>query len=192
MPPSDKFQLLLNIIHALEKFQDHPQAQFNFSKLCKGLKLLPKEGEELLDMIFRFQSLFRSHLEGFTICKKRRNTTLYLTLKAQSEVEKIETAESHEITINIEHSNVLSDIIYYFQHINIGKGFNLNQNNSELIHKVKHLKNNHPYFFEHRGNGLTYPTKLAIDLGTHILSYKRGNKPIRKINLLNYKITIQN
>lgn len=189
MTPSDKFQLLKHIIRALEKFQDHPDSHFNFSKLCRGLQLLPREGEELLDMVFRFQRLFQSDLRGYTLCKKQKNSTLYL--KLQDQEANLDCIESNEITINTEQGNLLNDIIYYFQHISIGKGFNLNQNGSELIQKVKNLKKIHPYFFEHRGNGLIYPTKLAMDLGMQILAYSRGNKPIKKINLPNYSILIQ-
>jgi len=184
--------MLLHIIYALEKFKDFPNSQFNFSKLISNLGLLPKEGELLLDIIFRCQNLLYTHLNGYLLHKKRKNTTIYLTLRNKSTLESPESFESKEININNEHSNLLSDIIYYFQHVKIGKGFDLNCSGSELIHKVKDLKRIHPYFFEHRGNGLLYPTKLAIDLGTHILLYKRGNKPIRRICLLNYKVTIQN
>lgn len=53
MPLSDMFQSFILIIFALEKFRDHPWADFNLSKLCKVLSILPKEEEELLSMIFR-------------------------------------------------------------------------------------------------------------------------------------------
>ncbi|MFW9782521.1 MAG: hypothetical protein ACFFFB_09590 [Candidatus Heimdallarchaeota archaeon] len=189
MPPSDNLQRFLLIIDALEKFRDHPRAHFNFSKLCRVLKILPKEEKELLNIIFHVQNLFHSLLEDYTIIEKRKNNTIYLELKPKSEID--EKTNKNEISINYEHANLLSDIIYFFQHIKIGKGFYLGKNSSKLIHNVKNLKLKHPYFFEHRGNGLIYLTKIAIDLGVPILAYKRANKPIKQISLSNYLIIIQ-
>ncbi|MFX1497993.1 MAG: hypothetical protein ACFFBH_10725 [Promethearchaeota archaeon] len=189
MPPSDKIKLLLQLIQILEQFKDHPDSHFNFSKLCQGFRLLPREGEELLDIFFRFQNLFLSSLEGYCLYKKRKNTTLYLALEPYSKDINFNN-ESNEIYITSEQINILSDVIYYFQHINIGKGFDLSHNGSELIHKVKNLCKIHPYLFEHHGNGLIYPTKLAIELGTKILAYNRGNKPITKVEFPNYSIII--
>ena len=184
------YQKLYKMIEILEQFQKHPISNFNFSKLAKHFKLDPKEGEELVDLLFCFQDLFHSKLNGYVLCKKRKNTTLYLKLRPKSKVRYSDKIELHEIDLNIAQSNLLSDIIYYFQHIQIGKGFDIRHNGSELIQKVKNLNMNHPYFFEHRGNGLIYPTKLALDLGIQILSYKRGNKPICELIFDNYLIKI--
>ncbi len=190
MPSSWRFQKLHKILNILEQFNEHPNSNFNFSKLEEVLGLLPKEGEELLNLIFQFQDLFHSKLKGYILYKKRKNTNLYLTLKAKSQVKDGDKLEANEINITKAESNLLSDIIYYFQHIKIGKGFDVSYNHSELIQKVKSLKGTHPYFFEHRGNGLIYPTKLAVDLGVQILSYQRGNKPIRELNVNDNKILI--
>lgn len=190
MPSSWRFQKLHKILNILEQFTEHPNSNFNFSKLEEVLGLLPKEGEELLNLIFQFQDLFHSKLKGYILYKKRKNTNLYLTLKAKSQVKDGDKLDTNEINITKAESNLLSDIIYYFQHIKIGKGFDVSYNNSELIQKVKSLKGTHPYFFEHRGNGLIYPTKLAVDLGVQILSYQRGNKPIRELNVNDNKILI--
>jgi len=178
------------MIEILAQFQDHPSANFNFSKLVKQLKLSPKEGEELLDLLFCFQQLFFAKLNGFMLCKKKRNTTLYLKLIEKSKIHDNDNLELHEIDLDNAQSNLLSDIIYYFQHVKIGKGFDIAHNGSELIQKVKKLNILHPYFFEHRGNGLVYPTKLALDLGVQILSYKRANKSITELTLDKYIIKI--
>lgn len=190
MPSSEKIEILLHLIQVLAQFKDHADCHFNFSKLCHGLRLLPKEGEELLEIVFQFQNLFLSSLEGHCLRKNRKNTTLYLVLESYSKETNLNT-ESNEIYITSEHINVLSDTIYYFQHINIGKGFDLNHSGSELMPKVRILYNIHPYLFEHRENGLIYPSKLAIDLGTQILAYSRGNKPLARLELSNYRILIQ-
>ena len=178
------------MIEILEQFREHPSANFNFSKLVRQLKLTPQEGEELLDLLFCFQQLFNAKLNGFMLCKKKKNTTLYLKLLEKSKIHDIDKLEPHEIDLDSAQSNLLSDIIYYFQHVKIGKGFDIAHNGSELIQKVKKLHKFHPYFFEHRGNGLIYPTKLALDLGTQILSYRRANKPVSEVILDDYIVKI--
>ena len=190
MPSSWKIQKLYKILDILKQFNEHPNSNFNFSKLEDVLDLLPKEGEELLNLIFQFQELFNSKLNGYVLYKKRKNTNLYLALKAKSQIKDGDNLEANEINLTKAESNFLSDIIYYFQHIKIGKGFDVSYNNSELIQKVKSLKGTHPYFFEHRGNGLIYPTKLAVDLGVQILAYQRGNKPITELYINDNKILI--
>ncbi|MFX1589475.1 MAG: hypothetical protein ACFFC1_15085 [Promethearchaeota archaeon] len=190
MPLSWKIQKLHKILDILKQFNKHPNSNFNFSKLEEVLGLFPKEGEELLNLIFQFQELFHSKLNGYVLYKKRKNTNLYLALKAKSQIKDGDNLDVNEINITKAESNLLSDIIYYFQHIKIGKGFDVSYNNSELIQKVKCLKGTHPYFFEHRGNGLIYPTKLAVDIGVEILSYQRGNKPITELNINDNKILI--
>lgn len=190
MPSSWKIQKLYKILDILKQFNKHPNSNFNFSKLEDVLGLLPKEGGDLLNLIFQFQELFHSKLNGYVLYKKRKNKNLYLALKAKSQIKDGDNLNVNEINITKTESNLLSDIIYYFQHIKIGKGFDVSYNNSELIQKVKSLKGTHPYFFEHRGNGLIYPTKLAVDLGVQILSYQRGNKPITELNINDNKILI--
>ncbi|MFX0027203.1 MAG: hypothetical protein ACFE8M_12385 [Candidatus Hermodarchaeota archaeon] len=190
MPSSWRFQQLNKILNIIGQFNKHPNSNFNFSKLEEVLGLLPKEGKELLNLIFQFQELFNSKLKDYILYKKRKNTNLYLTLRPKSQIKDGDKLEANEINMTKAESHLLSDIIYYFQHIKIGKGFNLSYNNSELIQKVRCLKRTHPYFFEHRGNGLIYPTKLALDLGIQILSYKRGNKPITELIINDDKIII--
>ena len=190
MPSSWKIQKLHKILDILKQFNEHPNSNFNFSKLEDVLGLLPKEGEELLNLIFQFQELFHSKLNEYVLYKKRKNTNLYLALKAKSQIKDGDNLEANEINLTKAESNLLSDIIYYFQHIKIGRGFDVSYNNSDLIQKVRSLKGAHPYFFEHRGNGLIYPTKLAVDLGIQILSYQRGNKPITELNVNDNRILI--
>lgn len=188
MCPDDKIQLLYQIIEILKKFQDHPNSYFNYSKLIHCLKINPKEGKELLDIIFQFQEIFHSILKESILIQKSKNNTLYLTLADRSELFDYKTLEIHEIQLNKEQTNLLSDIIYYFQHVKIGKGFNIRYNTSVLIQSVKNLQKIHPYFFEHRGNGLIYPTQLAVTLGNQIRSHNRGNRPLTKLTIDNYII----
>ena len=87
-----------------------------------------------------------------------------------------------------EHVCLISDIIYIFQHVKRGKAFNLNTSDSELIRNLKIMHEAHPYLFNQGGNGLIYPTTLALKLGKLIHSYKKSNKKIK--NLVVDNITI--
>ncbi|GAH75668.1 unnamed protein product, partial [marine sediment metagenome] len=108
----------------------------------------------------------------------------------KSEVKKSITNEPKEIEIEQGQVRVLNDIVYYFLHVKIGKGFDINQNSTELSKKVKELKRAHPYFFEYRGNGLIYPSKLAIETGKAISFYNRSKKLITKLEVEDYLIQI--
>lgn len=187
----DKIQYLNHIIEILEKFQEHPNSNFNFSKLAKYFKLKPNEAEKLLDIVFQFQKIFNSKLNGYVLTKKRKDNTIYLNLIDKSKVYDYNQLESHEIQLSKQQTSLLSDIIYYFQHIKIGKGFDIRYNDSELIRNVKFLSKAHPYLFEHRNNGLIYPSRLAISIGDQILSCNRGNKPPTELAIDEYVIKIK-
>jgi len=122
-------------------------------------------------------------ISDFVLCKKWRNDKYYLMLKPKSEVSSQDLSDLKEIEINQTQMNLLSDVIYYFQHIKIGKGFNIKGNKTELSKKVKQLNRSHPYFFEYRGNGLIYPSKLAVEAGKLIQSYNRSKKTISKLQI---------
>ena len=115
---------------------------------------------------------------------------MYLVLKLKSEVKDFNPIEPIEIEINKEQVKVLSDIVYYFQHIKIGCGFDNKLSTTKLSNKVRELKRFHPYFFEYRGNGLIYPSKLAIETGKVISFYNKGKKLITKLEVEEYLIQI--
>ena len=94
------------------------------------------------------------------------------------------------IKLNHEHIQLLNDIIYYFNHIKIGKAFNSNTHNSALTQKVKKLRKLHPYFFENRGNGTIYPSKLASQLGKTLSLYKKVNRKIQNFEIEGYQIKV--
>ena len=85
---------------------------------------------------------------------------------------------------------MLSDVVYFFQRVKIGKGFDLKRNGTELSRKVKKLKKAHPYFFESKGNGLVYPSKLAVDTGNLILSYDRSKRSFSRLKVGDYAIIL--
>jgi hypothetical protein len=190
MTQSAKIKRLNQVLLALEKFQVRKSSLFSLDKLAEYLKLSASELEEVLKLIFRFQRLFSSIFEGYVLCQKWKNDKTYLVLKTKSEVKEGCVFEPKEIEIARDQVKLLSDIAYFFQRVKIGKGFDLKRNGTELSRKVKELKRSHPYFFESKGNGLVYPSKLAVDAGNLILSYDKSNRSFSRLKIGDYTIKI--
>jgi hypothetical protein len=190
MAQSAKIKQLNQILSALEKFQVRKSSLFNLDKLAEYLKLSASELDVVLEIIFRFQKLFNCVFEGYVLCKKWKNEKAYLILKPKSEVKDSSVLELKEIEIDRDQVKLLSDIVYFFQRVKIGKGFDLKRNNTELSRKVKELKKVHPYFFESKGNGLVYPSKLAVNAGNLVLSYDRSKKSVSKLQIGEYFVKI--
>ena len=190
MAQSVKIKQLHQVISVLEKFQTRKNNLFNLNKLAAYLKTPEEELNEILDIVFSFQHLFSTVFEDFYLYKKWKNNKTYLVLKLKSEVKNLISNEPKEIEINQEEVRVLNDIVYYFQHIKIGKGFEIKQTNTEFSRKIKDLKRSHPYFFEFRGNGLVYPSKLAIEVGKLISFHNKSKKLITKLEVEDYFIQI--
>ena len=185
-----KIKQLNQIVSALKRFQTRKNSLFSLDKLAIYLNLSERDLEEVLELVFQFQNLFNSVISDFVLRRKWRNDKYYLILKPKSEVSKQDLFDMKEVEINQTQVNLLSDIIYYFQHVKIGKGFNVNRNTTELSKKVKQFNRSHPFFFEHRGNGLIYPTKLAVETGMIIQSYNRSKKSISKLQIEDFIIQI--
>ena len=190
MAQSDKIKQLYKIISALEQFQTRKNSLFSLDKLANYLNLSERDMEEVLEVVFRFQALFSSMFEGYILVKKWKNEKTYLTLKLKDEIKNLDLKEPKEIEIDKEQAELLNDVVYYFQHVKIGKGFNVRSNGAELSKKVKQLNRSHPYFFEHRGNGLIYPSKLAVEAGNLIRVYKKSKKTLSKLEILDFLIQI--
>jgi len=190
MSQSTKIRQLHQVLDLLEEFKNRKNCVFNFSKLADLLKISIRDLEEIMNIIFRFQQIFREHFDGQVLCRNWKNNQIYFSLLPESVKRQAPEIMNKEIDISIEHSQILSDIIYYFQHVKIGKGFNLKINETELSKKVKEIHISHPYFFENRGNQLIYPTSLAIHLGSSIRTYTKINRSIRKLQIDDYEITI--
>ncbi|MHA1241434.1 MAG: hypothetical protein ACTSQU_11710 [Promethearchaeota archaeon] len=160
MAQGTKFKQLHQIVSALEKFQTRKNSLFSLDKLANYLNLSERDLEEVLELVFRFQNLFNSVISNFVLRKKWRADKYYLILKPKSEVSSQELSDLKEVEINQTQVNLLSDVVYYFQHVKIGKGFNVNRNTTELSKKVKQFNRTHPFFFEHRGNGLIFSSNI--------------------------------
>lgn len=190
MAQSNKFKQLHQIISALEKFQTRKNNLFSLDKLANYLSMSERDLEEVLELVFRFQNLFSSVFLDSILCRKWRNNKSYLILKPKSEIQNREFSFLKEVEINQSQVNLLSDIIYYFHHVKIGIGFDVKRNGTDLLMKVKQLSRSHPYFFEYRGNGMLYPSKIAVEAGNLIQSYNRSKKTLTKLEIEEYLILI--
>ena len=190
MAQSDKVRQLHQIISAIEQFETRKNSLFSLDKLVNYLNLSEWELKEMLELLFRFQNLFNSVFINHVLVKKWKNNKSYLILKEKRDVRNNGKEEPKEIDIDKEQAKLLNDVVYYFQHVKIGKGFNVRRNGTELSKKVKQFNRSHPYFFEHRGNGLIYPSKLAVEAGKLIQFYKKSKKTISKLEIEEYLINI--
>ncbi|MBY9013162.1 MAG: hypothetical protein KGD70_12375 [Candidatus Lokiarchaeota archaeon] len=190
MAQSVKIKQLHQIISALEKFPTRESSKFSLDKLATYLDLSEQEINEILELVFSFQELFSSVLEDYHLFKKWKNNKTYLVLKLKSEVKNHIPNEPKEIEITQEQIRVLNDIVYYFQHVKIGVGFDIKQTKTEFSRKIKNLKRSHPYFFEYRGNGLIYPSKIALEAGKLISFHNKSKKLIKKLEVEDYLIQI--
>jgi len=190
MALSVKIKQLHQVILALEKFQTRKNSMFSLDKLAMYLNLSDRELNEILELVLSFQELFNSSYEDHILLKKWKNNKGYLVLKLKSDVKNPITHELKEIEIDQEQVSALNDIVYYFLRVKIGKGFNIKQNSTRISKKVRELKRSHPYFFEYRGNGLVYPSKLAVETGKLISFYNKSKKLITRLEIEDYLIQI--
>jgi hypothetical protein len=176
---------LQTLIKLLEHYSQKNHLTLNLIKLTEMMNISQDELDILLEIVFQFQAIFKNGLQTKSLHKVRKNNMCYLSLS---------DCQSSVLNTGIELSkiqcNLLSDMIFEFQYISKGKGFDIRYPSTELIKNIKELKNLHPYFFEYRGNGLVYPTELALKIGKQLEIYNRTNKSVSKITCENYTITI--
>ena len=121
MAQSTKIKQLHQIISALERFQTRKNSLFSLDKLAGYLNMSERDLEEMLELVFQFQNLFNSVYPDYILCKKWKNDKCYLILKPKSEVSSREYPILKEVEINQNQVNLLSDTIYYFQHVRLEK-----------------------------------------------------------------------
>lgn len=185
-----KILLVLNqIVDYLGKFEDHYEKKFNFSKLAQLLKIPNSVIDEIIYLLLNFQEKFEIVFNEYKLHKYRVNNHIYLITERRCENKKSEIPD--KINIFQLQLTLLNDIIYVFKHIKRGKGFDLIQNGSALLGKLKQLKEAHPYLFESKENGLVYPSELGLKLGEIVISYNKSNKKLEEVNIDNHVIKVK-
>ncbi len=182
------------IINALGEFKDRYNKKFNFSKLVEYLKIPSKEIDELIYFILKIQKQFNSVFKDYELKKKIINGQIYLVSeKKKPALNRLYNIifVPENVKLSKEQAKWLSDIIYLFKFVQKGKGFDLkNSHTPELLKNLKNLKDEYPYLFLENGNNLTYPTEIALELGSQILSYNKSNKPIKNLKIKEFKFVI--
>jgi hypothetical protein len=191
MPESLTIQHFKNFVNLLEEFQEHDNYLLNLSKLFEFWKISKEEIEPFVLILIRLQSLITNGTKPVRLFGIWKESQIYLKLKTLKELNSNNSGNFKEIELDLEDSNLLNDAIHYFEHINIGKGFNLKVTNSEFAEKIRTLYKKYPFFFENRGNGTIFPTKLASQLGKTISYYKKSNHILEDINMEGYHIRVR-
>lgn len=181
-------RVLNQIVDYLEKFEYHYEKKFNFSKLIELLNIPKSEVDEIVSLFLNIQDIFENVFNKYRLKKYRAGNQIYLTAEKKVECETHQVPEI--ITISPSHIKLLNDIIYMFKHVKKGKGFDIVRNGSELLAKVKDLKEAHPYLFESWGNGVVYPSKLGLELGEIVISYNKSNKDLDTVQINNHTIKV--
>ncbi|MFX1377907.1 MAG: hypothetical protein ACFFA4_02340 [Promethearchaeota archaeon] len=191
---TEQFRKILRVLNQmvdyLGKFENFYDRKFNFSKLIKLLGIPQSQTDEIISLLLNFQEKFENVFKNYQIRKYRANNQVYLITDKKDEYEKIEIPPT--IYISNSHIKLLNDIIYIFKHVNRGKGFDIVKNGSELLSKVKKLRNTHPYLFETKGNCVVYPSNLGLKLGEVIISYNKSNKQFQNITIDNHTFMVIN
>ncbi len=179
-------QVLHQILDVLSKFAKNYNKRLNFSKFASYLKLNPSEVEEIIFLLLDFQELYETTLNKYSLKKRINNNQVYLV------TEKIQKLNSIPLKIRMSqsHINQFNDIIYFFKHVKRGKGFDVQTNGTDLLKNVKELCDFYPYCFQEQQNGLVYPSKFGLKLGELLLSYKKSNKNIKKIDIEETQIVV--
>lgn len=186
-------QQSLNIHHfhrfldVLEDLQKKKNYQLNLSKLFEIWGISNEELEPFLQTLLRFQALFTKKKNPIMrLYRIWKNGQIYIRLDSI-----LENNNNKKIELSVEDCHLLNDIIHYFEHIKIGRCFNIKTNNTVFISKIKKFSKIHPYFFEKRGANALYPTKLASKLGKTIEIYNKANRTIQDIELEGHIITVR-
>ena len=189
----ERFQRTLQIINqtieSLGKFEDNYDKKFNFSELARRLNVPHTEIDEFIYLLLNFQEKFENVFLTYRLKKKIENGTIYLTVEKR-EIDSIPIRPPEIITFSQSQVQLLNDIIYTFKHVKRGKGFDIAKNGTELSSNLKQLSSEHPYLFEIKSNGLTYPSLFGLKLGDLIISYNKGNREITEITIDNHKVLV--
>jgi len=181
-------QVLHQTLDVLSKFAKNYNKRLNFSKFANYLNLSPAEVEEIISLLLNFQELYENTFKQYSLRKKIENSQVYLTIEKSEKLNNIPI----KIRMSQSHINQFNDIIYYFKYVKRGKGFDVQSNGTDLLKNVKELCDYYPYCFQEQKNRLIYPSEFGLKLGELLLSYKKSNKKIEKIDVEETQISVDN
>jgi len=193
------FSKLFSCIKALKAFENKYNKKLNLDKLFALLQIPTKERKLYVELILNFQELFHTVLRGYEVKVIEANNCSYIKSQKRNNLKKYNERETNNLGDSLPEEIILTktetilwnDIIYLFKNVRRGKGFHLSHDTSEMNVSLKKLKDEHPYLIFSNGNGLVYPSKFGMELGSKINSYIKANRDINEINLLGCKISIK-
>jgi len=182
------------ILEILENYSHTSHKRLNIIKFFDKINIPVQHRHDYLRIILRFQKVFHSFFTDRFLYVQSEGEHLYFSTK------KMENSMGNptfakpipkEIELTQQEISLLNDIVYMFTKVKRGKGFNLQEYNSEIMKGIKSLRKNHPYLFFSNGHGLVYPTELTAELGAKINSYMKSNRRFEKILVANSTIIIK-
>jgi hypothetical protein len=187
--PSDLIQRVHDLISALKPLKANPNCQLNVANFGACYKLSNEQLTVLVDLVLQFQTLFQDDFKGNRLQSKWRNGTMFLSLVPRIH-KNSKRPKLRQINLSSKQANNLLDLTYMYQHVEIGKGFDPKLVQSQICKKAKEVYRAHPYLMEKNGNGLIYPSLLAIKIGEELRIYAKLNRTIITLNIDNYIIHI--
>ncbi len=196
--------ILLKIAKALQAFRNRNKAhmRLNLTKLFSLLKVSPADRTKYIRLIFEFQELFRYCIPGYVFEKSSNDGDLCLKLRAYKDAtssegslergDDITTYNSDNTVLKISKEDILllNDIIYIFQHVRRGKGFDPLGSRSKLERTVRRFYGDYPPLIMVGEDGSLYPSRLGLELGGKIHAYLKTNRLPSEISVRGWRIII--
>ena len=174
--------LFNRITEILAECKNYRGKKLNFSKLMDYLNVPKTESDGIVLLILKFQHLFRD----LQFQVKKIDGKYYFLPN-----ESIETAKDKiKIMFRKEQVAILCDAVYVFQQLNKGKGFNLHAKRDKFSRDIEALREDHPYFFETRGNGFIFVSEMGIEVGNLCLSHLKNKKEVANFTYKNYQFKV--
>jgi hypothetical protein len=177
---------IAEIMSSIDYFQGKPGEKINLSRIAQNLGINKFYLDKISEIIIELQAKFQKISGRYQIKKTYHNGKIILILEEINNLKK----DFKEIRLSKKESEYINDIIYFFQYLKKGRGFDINKDKPNLIKKVKMLRNNHQDFFFDL-NGLIYPTELCLNYGKIIYAYNRSGKQVNDIQVNDYTFIIE-
>jgi hypothetical protein len=186
---SDLIYRVHDLISALKPLKNKPNCQLNVANFGACYKLSNEQSTALVDLVLHFQTLFHDEFKGYHLQSEWRKGNTYLRL-VPSIKKDISNPKLRDVYISSTEAKILIDLTYIYQHVKIGRGFDPKLVQSEVCQNAKKLYSTHPYLMEKNGNGLLYPTSLAIKIGAELRIYTKLNRTLTTLTIDNNLINI--
>ncbi len=193
------FSKIIAFIEALKAFENNYDKKLNINKLFSLMSVPVNDRKVYIDILLEFQEIFHKILKDYELNIIEKDGCTYLKTKKTHFIKnRLENNISHKkenFTEKMELSKsdlvFWNDFIYSFKNVRRGKGFDLSHNTSEICKTLGFLKQKYPCLFFSNGNGLVYPSKFGVELGSKINSYIKVNHDFKQIFLYGCKISIK-